>query len=78
MRDFSTAILTEKESLYEKIADENVEMLGYIGILCEGIYQENGFCDYGLPETDISKAIQYLNGRDTNFPVAQNDAGTDR
>ncbi|MBQ3408594.1 MAG: hypothetical protein IJH12_05260 [Clostridia bacterium] len=78
LSDFSIAIITGKETVYENITNENIEMIGYIGILCEGIYQENGFQDYGLPATDIPKAIQYLNGRNNNFPAAPNGEGIDR
>lgn len=78
LRDFANSIINGEETVYEKINNENIEVLGYIGILCEGIYQENGFHNYGLPATDIPKAIQYLNVIKNDFPEAPNKGGTDR
>lgn len=78
LRDFAIAIVTGKETVYEKINNDNIEILGYIGILCEGIYQENGFNNYGLPETDIPKAIKYLNERRPDFTSVQNRVKNDR
>lgn len=60
LRSFASSILTEKKRLNDLISPETVEQLGYIGILCEGIYQDNGFQDFGLPASDIPIAITRL------------------
>lgn len=73
IEEFAKSMITGKEDLFEMINESNVERLGYIGILLEGIYQENGFADFGLPDTDIPKAIKYLESRRNNFPVPQGD-----
>jgi len=63
MKDFAKAMITGEKSIFDLINTENAEALGYIGILYEGIYQENGFYDFELPSTDIPIAIKYLEER---------------
>lgn len=57
---FVTDMLLGRKELVDLVNNENAEQFGYLGILCEGIYQSNGFNDFGLPETDIPKAVAYL------------------
>ena len=80
LSEFARAMITGEQSLFDKINEGNAEVLGYIGILCEGIYQENGFGDCGLPETDIPIAIKYLDSKlNTNgFPDAPTGNGDAR
>lgn len=75
LRDFSKAMLLGEKSFFDLVNEENVVALGYIGILCEGIYQENGFQKCGLPESDIPKAIKYLQNRkqQVDFPESPLD-----
>ncbi|MBP3708720.1 MAG: hypothetical protein J6J36_09035 [Clostridia bacterium] len=75
--DFARALIIGEISLFDYINEQNIEQLGYIGILCQGIYQENGFRDCGLPSTDIPKAVEYLKGRkqDVSFPTDPGDDG---
>lgn len=79
MEEFAKSNITGTDLLYNKITNDNVEMLGYIGILCEGIYQENGFSNCGLPASDIPKALTYLNRiRKNDFPGSPSGGGNDR
>ena len=75
LRDFAKAMILGEKSFFDLVNEENVVSLGYIGILCEGIYQENGFQKCGLPESDIPKAIKYLQKRkqQVDFPESPLD-----
>lgn len=59
-KSFAKSILTGEKRLNDLVTPDTVEQLGYIGILCEGIYQDNKFNNYGLPKTDIPIALNYL------------------
>lgn len=80
LSEFARAMINGEQSLFDKINEENAETLGYIGILCEGIYQENGFRDCGLPETDIPIAVKYLDSKlnINGFPDAPSGNGDER
>lgn len=75
--EFARALITGEISLFDHIKEDNVEQLGCIGILCEGIYQENKLEECGLPATDIPKALEYLKSRkkDVDFPSDPGDYG---
>ena len=60
LKEFANSIITGKANLFELINENNITELAYIGIICQGIYQENGFEKCGLPDTDIPKAVRYL------------------
>lgn len=62
-KEFARAVLENKQGEKDFVHNNNVERLGYIGLICEGIYQTNGFHDYGLPETDIPIATEYLGSK---------------
>ena len=76
--DFAKAVVTGEIDLFDYINESNIEYLGYIGILCEGIYQENGFSNPGLPESDIPKAITYLENNRLDIPFSDNPDTGDR
>lgn len=57
---FANCILTGEKRLNDLVTPNTVEQLGYIGILCEGIYQDNKFNNFNLPKTDIPIALDYL------------------
>ncbi|MEE3324911.1 MAG: hypothetical protein VZR33_06200, partial [Methanosphaera sp.] len=76
--DFAKAVVTGEIDLFDYINESNIEYLGYIGILCEGIYQENGFSNPGLPESDIPKAITYLENNRLDITFSDNPDTGDR
>ncbi len=81
-KEFAVDITTGKVDLFDLINEDNITELAYIGIICQGIYQENGFAKCGLPETDIQKAIRYfenIKDRPTNpeAPTDPNDGDID-
>ena len=78
IEDFAKAVVTGEIDLFDYINENNIEYLGYIGILCEGIYQENGFSNPGLPESDIPKAITYLENNRLDIPFSDNPDTGDR
>lgn len=78
IEDFAKAVVTGEIDLFDYINESNIEYLGYIGILCEGIYQENGFSNPGLPESDIPKAITYLENNRLDIPFSDNPDTGDR
>lgn len=78
IEDFAKAVVTGEIDLFDYINESNIEYLGYIGILCEGIYQENGFSNPGLPESDIPKAITYLENNRFDIPFSDNPDTGDR
>ena len=78
IEDFAKAVVTGEIDLFDYINENNIEYLGYIGILCEGIYQENGFSNPGLPESDIPKAITYLESNRLDIPFSDNPDTGDR
>lgn len=78
MKDFVRAVVTGEIDLFDYINESNIEYLGYIGILCEGIYQENGFSNPGLPQSDIPKAINYLEKNRLDIPFGENPNTGDR
>ena len=78
IEDFAKAVVTGEIDLFDYINENNIEYLGYIGILCEGIYQENGFSNPGLPESDIPKAITYLENNRFDIPFSDNPDTGDR
>lgn len=78
IEDFAKAVVTGEIDLFDYINESNIEYLGYIGILCEGIYQENGFSNPGLPESDIPKTITYLENNRLDIPFSDNPDTGDR
>ena len=78
MKDFVRAVVTGEIDLFDYIDESKIVYLGYIGILCEGIYQENGFRDCGLPESDIPKAIKYLESNRADIPFGEDPDTGDR
>ena len=76
--DFAKVVVTGEIDLFDYINESNIEYLGYIGILCEGIYQENGFSNPGLPESDIPKAITYLENNRLDITFSDNPDTGDR
>lgn len=78
MQEFSKAVVTGEIDLFDYIDENNIEYLGYLGILCEGIYQENGFSNPGLPESDIPKALSYLNRNRDDIPFGESPDAEDR
>lgn len=77
LSEFAKAMINGEQSLFDKINEDNVKILGYIGILCEGIYQENGFRDCGLPPTDIPIAIKYLDSKLNTVGFPDNPSGNE-
>lgn len=59
-KSFAKCILTGEKRLNDLISSDTVEQLGYIGILCEGIYQDNKLENFNLPSSDIPNAIKRL------------------
>ena len=76
--DFVKDMISGKADIFDFINKDNVVYIGYLGILCEGIYQENGYEDCGLPESDIPKAIEYLNKHRADIPFGDVPESEDR
>ena len=76
--DFIKDMVTGDADIFDFIDNDSAVYVGYLGILCEGIYQEHGYEDCGLPESDIPKAIEYLDKQKIDIPFGEEPDAGDR